>query len=418
MNQVIFPKSQTAKLSAHQVKLDALVPAFGTAESGLGACSKAVRLSSAHSLMLIGTFLLLMLGRHARADELLFGHIGAHTGVQATTGKGLRDGIALYFDFLNASGGVKGSRLVLEAIDDQYDAVKTVDAARKLLADPKVIALLATLGTENNNALVKSRILEGTSLINFGARAATSVLEPSQETYRVRASYASEMKKIISHLSVVGATQLGLVSQGDGLGREGEEALLKALGAGPAKLVVKHSYDRASSDVSGSVAAMRAASLQAIVFVGISKACADFIQQYHKQGGGAAVYALSVVDPNVVAKLAPGAGSRGLIVTQTMPGSSKKATPLIREIQQAIKTTGRVIDVNYTSVEGFAVAKAAVEVLKRSPVATRDGFRNVLVKPSREIDLGGLTVNFSNGKRDGGEYVELSVIGADGMVRN
>jgi branched-chain amino acid transport system substrate-binding protein len=417
MNQVIFRQSKVTGLCAAPSPLTCRFSSVCAANPASPYSARTMK-KTTQSLVLVGAILLLMLGRHARADELLFGHIGAHTGVQANTGKGLRDGIALYFDFVNANGGVKGSRLVLEAIDDQYDPVKTVEAARKLLADPKVIALLATLGTENNNALVKSRILEGGSLINFGARAATSVLEPSQETYRVRASYASEMKKIISHLSVVGATQLGLVSQGDGLGREGEEALLKALGAGPAKLIVKHSYDRVSSDVSGSVAAMRGSNLQAIVFVGISKACADFVQQYHKQGGGAAVYALSVVDPNVVAKLAPGAGARGLIVTQTMPGSSKKAMPLIREMQQAITSTGRVIDMNYTSIEGFAVAKAAVEVLKRSPVATREGFRNVLLKPSKEIDLGGLTVNFSNAKRDGGEYVELSVIGADGMVRN
>src|SRR3954462_1444561 len=133
-------------------------------------------------------------GTHAAESELVFGHIAGHTGVQAVTAKGLRDGILLYFDQVNARGGVNGSWLVLEAVDDQYDPTKTVAAARKLMAEPQVIALLATLGTENNDALVKSRLLEGTTLVNFGARAATSVLEPSLETYRVRASYRDEMR--------------------------------------------------------------------------------------------------------------------------------------------------------------------------------------------------------------------------------
>jgi len=363
-------------------------------------------------LLLVGASL------QAAGADLVFGQISAYTGVQANTGKGLRDGIALYFDSVNAAGGVKGSKLVLEAVDDQYQPAKTVEAAKEMLANKKVIALLATLGTENNDALVKSGVLTGNSLVNFGARAASSVLEPSKETFRVRASYGNEMRKILSQLSVMGVTQLGLVIQADGLGREGEEALTKGMVGGTAKLVVKASYDRATSDVAGAVAAMRGADVQAIVFVGISKACADFMKQYHQAGGSAQVYALSVVDPNVVAKLAPGEAARGLIVAQTMPSPAKRATPLIREMREAITATGRAIDVNYTTVEGYAVAKAAVEVLRRSSAMTRDGFRNTLAKASPEIDLGGLIVNFSNGKRDGGEYVELSVIGLDGAIRN
>src|SRR4051812_16050027 len=56
-------------------------------------------------------------GTPALAGDLVFGHIAGHTGVQAVTAKGLRDGILLYFDQVNARGGVNGSRLVLQAID-------------------------------------------------------------------------------------------------------------------------------------------------------------------------------------------------------------------------------------------------------------------------------------------------------------
>lgn len=383
-----------------------------------GICGRRPLTPSLLACWALSFLLLVSASPRATAADLVFGHIGAHTGVQANTGKGLRDGIALYFESVNAAGGVKGSKLVLEAVDDRYEPARTVAAAKQMLADKKVIALLATLGTENNDALVKSGALKGNSLINFGPRAASSVLEPSQETFRVRASYGSEMRKILSHLSVMGATQLGLVAQADGLGREGEDALTKAMAGGAAKLVAKASYDRATSDVTGAVTAMRGANVQAIVFVGISKACADFMKLYNKAGGSAPVYAISVVDPNVVAKLAPGDAARGLIVAQTMPSPAKRATPLIREMREAITATGSAVDVNYTTVEGFAVAKAAVEVLRRSSALTREGFRNALAKPSPEIDLGGLFVNFSNGKRDGGEYVELSVIGLDGAIRN
>ena len=350
--------------------------------------------------------------------ELVFGHIGAHSGVQANTGIDLRNGISLYFDFVNANGGVKGQRLVLEAIDDEYKPEKTVEAARKLEANQKVIALLATLGTENNDALIKSGLLAQTGLINFGPRAAAGVLEASKETYRVRASYAAEMRKIIAHAMTVGATRLALVSQGDGLGREGEKALLAVLADHPEQLVARASYERTTSDVSKAVATIRNSQAQAVIFVGISKACAAFVSQYRAQGGGAVIYAISVVDPAAVAKEAGGAKVHGLVVAQTMPSPRKVSMPLVRELIQAVAATGHQVNLDYTTVEGYVVAKAAVEILRKSSRLDREGFRKTLASESREMDLGGLVLNFSGGKRDGGDYVELSVIGPDGKVRN
>jgi branched-chain amino acid transport system substrate-binding protein len=358
-------------------------------------------------------------GAHAAENELVFGHVAGHTGVQAVTAKGLRDGILLYFDQVNASGGVNGSKLKLESIDDQYDPVKTVAAAKKLMAEPRVIALLATLGTENNDALVKSHVLDGSSFVNFGARAATNVLEPSLETYRVRASYRDEMRAIVSQLKVAGIKNLGLVLQGDGLGKEGEQALVVEAATANIKVSTRHAYDRSAGDITGAVTAMRASNADAIVFVGISKACADFLAEYRKQGGAMPVYAISVVDPNVVVRLSQGKGDgRGLIVAQTMPAPTRRALPLIREIQAAVAAAKTPVEMSYGLIEGFVVGKAAVEVLSRSTVKNRDGFRNALTRLTKEIDLGGLVLNFTGGKRDGGTYVELSVIGEGGRIRN
>jgi branched-chain amino acid transport system substrate-binding protein len=108
----------------------------------------------------------------------------------------------------------------------------------------------------------------------------------------------------------------------------------------------------------------------------------------------------------------------GLIVAQTMPSPLKVSMPLMRELIQAVAVTGHKVNLDYTTVEGYVVAKAAVEILRKSSRLDREGFRKTLVSTSREMDLGGLVLDFSGGKRDGGDYVELSVIGPDGKVRN
>jgi hypothetical protein len=73
---------------------------------------------------------------------------------------------------------------------------------------------------------------------------------------------------------------------------------------------------------------------------------------------------------------------------------------------------------SYGLIEGYVVAKAAVEVLNRAPVKNREGFHATLTHLTKELDLGGMTLNFNGGKRDGGTYVELSVIGEGGQIRN
>src|SRR5665647_2153254 len=124
-------------------------PEYGSSGSAATSCSRRALLKGLVLLASAASW------EASAGGDLVFGHIGAHSGVQANTGIDLRNGLSLYFDLVNANGGVKGQRLVLEAIDDEYKPDKTVEAARKLEANQKVIALLATLGTENNDALIK-----------------------------------------------------------------------------------------------------------------------------------------------------------------------------------------------------------------------------------------------------------------------
>lgn len=353
---------------------------------------------------------------HAAAD-LTFANIAGYTGAQAATGNGLRDGIQLYFDLVNAGGGVKGSRLVLLAVDDEYSPAKTLEAVRKIRENPNVIALLATLGTANNDALVKSGLLEPSGLVNLGPRAAAGVVSASRETYRLRASYAAEIRKIVAHSSVIGATRFALVSQNDALGGEAADALPTAL-TGGMSLVTSATYDRILVDMTPAVEAMTGSNAQVIVFAGTSKACVAFVRQYRDKGGRAMIYTLSTVDPAIVARELDGEKVRGLITAQTMPSPRNAALPLAREMKAALAKTGSKVELNYTTIEGYVVAKTAVEVLKRSASLDRRGFRAALESRVGKIDLGGLRMDFTDDSHDAGDYVELGVVGLDGKTRN
>ena len=70
----------------------------------------------------------------------------------------------------------------------------------------------------------------------------------------------------------------------------------------------------------------------------------------------------------------------------------------------------------YTALEGYIYAKVLAEGLRRAGNnPTREGLIQSLAT-IHSWDLGGFTVDFAPSKRDGSNYVELTVIGKGGKV--
>ena len=76
------------------------------------------------------------------------GFAGPLTGDQATIGKDILQGAQLAVDQANARGSVlPGYRLILVAMDDQHSPTQAVAVAKRLIADPDVIAVVGHLNS-------------------------------------------------------------------------------------------------------------------------------------------------------------------------------------------------------------------------------------------------------------------------------
>jgi ABC-type branched-subunit amino acid transport system substrate-binding protein len=72
------------------------------------------------------------------------------------------------------------------------------------------------------------------------------------------------------------------------------------------------------------------------------------------------------------------------------------------------------VDVNFSSVEGYLVAKVFTEGLKR---AGKNPTRETLItglEAMTDVDFGGFTVNFSPSNHNASRYVDLTIIGRGG----
>lgn len=94
------------------------------------------------------------------AAEIVVGQVAPLTGVLASTGAQMVLGGKIYFDWVNAQGGVHGASIRQSVVDDAYKVADTVKATRELLAKPEVVALYGFAGTANITQLLFDGVLE------------------------------------------------------------------------------------------------------------------------------------------------------------------------------------------------------------------------------------------------------------------
>jgi ABC-type branched-subunit amino acid transport system substrate-binding protein len=208
--------------------------------------------------------------------------------------------------------------------------------------------------------------------------------------------------------------RIGVFHQNDSYGAAGLEGVKRALAAQNLAPVATATVERNSVDVARAVQVMAGARPEAVVQVSAYKSCAAFVREARKAGWGGQFCNLSFVDTAALAQEL-GAQARGVVVSQVMPFPFAPLTPVAGEFLQAAAGTGT--GVNYSSMEGFVAAKLMVEALRRIDGAVNRETLIQALESLREFNLGGFFVDFTPSKRTGSNFVELTILGADGRVR-
>jgi branched-chain amino acid transport system substrate-binding protein len=355
----------------------------------------------------------------AGAATLIVGQVAPYSGPLAPTGSHVGAGAQLYFDRINAAGGIHGAKIRLITKDDGYKVPETVKLTRELIKEAAPVALVGMVGTGNVEALVKEGVLAEADIPVVGIRSgALSLVSPVvPQLFHTRASYAAEVEKIVQQLDTTGIKRVAVLYQDDPLGLDGLAGAEKSLRQHKLQLLVKAPYEKNTTKVESAVKAITAAKPQAVIMVSNTAASAEFVKQSRAAGNDAQLLTLSITDGPQLVKRIGKETAHGLSIVQVVPDPASRSLAVTRDLQDDYrKFAPKGIEINHTLLEGYLAGKVLVEGLKRAgPNPTRKKLREAL-EAMRDYDAGGLLIRFSPSSHSGSEFLDITILSKEGKV--
>ena len=356
----------------------------------------------------------------ARAQSegrIVLGQSAAFSGPAAQLGIQFNQGAKLFFDQLNAAGGV-GKRMVeIRTLDDGYEPDRCAENTRKLIADD-VFALFGYVGTPTSLAAVP---LFNQAKVPFFApfTGAESLRQPfNRLIFHVRASYYDETALIVRQLVNLGIKKIAVFHQNDAYGKAGLDGVNKALAEHKLPLAGAATVERNSVDVAAAVEKLVAAKPDAVVQIAAYGASAAFVRAARKAGFGGTFYNVSFVGTQALADEL-GKDGAGVVVSQVVPSPYQPSRQITREFLDAIKKAGDKVQPNYSSMEGFLAARIFTEGLRQAAASgkiSRASFISGMEGLGTQV-ISGFPVSFGPNDHTASTFVEMSMLTGDGRVR-
>ncbi len=302
-------------------------------------------------------------GTASAADTIKVGYVGPLSGSLSLLGQGVRDGILVYFAYVNEKGGVKGRKLELIAEDDAYEPMRTVAATKKLMERDKIITLLSPAGTASTVALLPL-VDENKLPLLFPYAFSHALTNPTHPTvFTTLTEVRVQMHVLADYIvNTLKQRKVAAIYQNDDFGQDavtGLEDRFKALNVP----LVKLPFDRGTTNFSGVVAQARKADVEHVVFLGIPRDAALVMKEASNMGWRPQFSGHNALGDPQTFKLA-GALAEGAIAVAVMePLDSPK--PQVQEfLARQKKYLPKTSPTTY-SMHGYNAAEIFVESLSR-----------------------------------------------------
>lgn len=345
-------------------------------------------------------------------DRILIGQSAPLSGPAQALGTEMRAGAQLYFDMVNAQGGVNGRKIELLTLDDGYEPARTTENTRKLLNETQVFALFGYVGTPTSAAALP--LVTEAQVPFIAAYTGAELLRTPHhpQVFNIRASYFDETEHIVNQLVTTGVRNIAVFYQNDAYGKAGLEGVERAMSRRNLKVSATATVERNTTDVAAAAKSLLAVKPDAIIQISAYKSCAALIREMKKAGSASQFYNVSFVGSQALADEL-GDDGVGVVISQVVPFPWSGTDSVVRQYQQLAQKAG-IERYSFTALEGFIAAKVLVEGLRRSGKAPTRNDLVTALESMQNYDAGGFRVNFAPDSHNGSNFVELTILSRNG----
>jgi branched-chain amino acid transport system substrate-binding protein len=344
-------------------------------------------------------------------DEIVIGQSLTLQGGKDAFGVSVGQGMKLYFDQINADGGVFGRKVVTRVLDDAGQGPTAEANARKLVAEGAFL-LYGSVGGAPTTGVMKVATELGVPF--FGQLAGTPVLRrPHQPmVFPVRAEHRDEFRAMMVTAKEQGMRTVGFLYADSDVGRQHlENVKIAATELGMTltfPLPVK--ADITDAQIDEAVKKMGQVKPALFIHNGPAKVFQKIVQKAKATGVKTTFMGVNQGSFEIAKALGPLA--QGIIFTQVVPSPWERKRELTREYQDAARKVEPKAEFSYGALEGYMTAKALVMGLRAAgKQPTRASFIKGL--EGAKFDLGGVKMRFAAGDHEGSKFVDLSLVSRD-----
>ncbi|WP_421954145.1 ABC transporter substrate-binding protein [Polaromonas sp.] len=337
-------------------------------------------------------------------STIVIGQSVALTGPAASLGAPFAQGAKLFFDRVNAGGGINGRKVELVTLDDAGNPATTLANTQKLLAQG-VFSLFGYYGSPQVTAAYPA--IKDSDVILFAPMSAADEFRgwAYPNIYTIRPGYSEEAAAILRHAETLGARKLAILYAADGESLAALDASERTM-QGRANLVAR-------APITDTAKAL-AAQPESVLLIGDARAAAAAIRELRGKGFRGPIYGYSNTGESLLAEQL-GAVGAGVVVVRVVPRSDNLKLAVVRDLH-ADMLEAKMGRSNVYMLEGYIAARTYTEALRRIPKDPTRAKLRKSIDGMDEVSVGGFRIHFTQ-DRVASKLVELSLIDSQGKIR-
>lgn len=327
-------------------------------------------------------------------------------------------GAKVYFDHINATGGINGRKISHLVMDNSGSMEKSARINQQFLAaGPKVDVLFGYFGEGSLENLLTNSDFKSSGIPLFAPLSGSETVEPGRNVFFIRPGFDGEAVKLAGPMLSAGLTKVAVVYSANNDGKSALKAVESMLASRNMKLTGKYPVMADGSGLNEAIGSAFSGKPQAIILAIDTLPAAQFVKRYRQLDAGAFILGLSRIDYKILFDIAGKDLAAGVMIAQVVPHPNDWKVPVVLE-HRKIMEVYRDEAPNHLTLEGFIAAKTLVNTLKGlgrdfTPMQLSEALRT-----SRNMDVGGYYLDFSARHNRGSSYVDINAISRKGKLLN